>query len=298
MLTADHFIPKEKHAFALDAAALPALTIAAPAVVTFQTDDVGYRRLASGESIEAIGVGNLNMVTGPVAFEGAAPGDAVRIEVLEVSVSSAWSAWLPRFGPFGKQTERLEVREIPLQGGWAVINESLYVPVEPMIGCIGLAPAQGASSTVSPAFPWGGNMDLRELSPGAVLYLPVQTPGGLLFIGDLHAAMGAGEPAWVSLESAGQATVRISLEKGLALPFPRLRVGRDTLCLGMGKTLEEAMRAACDHAFRLLVDERGLSPSDAYVFASAQVGVRFGGPGGANVLAVVPDFCDTSAPRQ
>lgn len=290
MLTADHFVPKEQHSFALDAAAHPALTISAPATVTFQTDDVGYRRLARGETIEQIGISNLNMVTGPVAFEGAEPGDALRIEVLDVSVSSAWSAWLPRFGPFGKWAERIEIREIPLEDGWARIDENLRVPIAPMIGCIGLAPAEGSSSTVSPAFPWGGNMDLRELSPGAVLYLPVQAPGGLLFAGDLHAAMGAGEPAWVSLESAGQATLRISLEKRMALPFPRLRVGSDTLCLGMGKSLEEALRAACDHAFRLLVDERGLTPSDAYVYASARVGVRFGGPGGANVLAVVPDF--------
>ena len=286
---ADHFISKTQHAFAFDPTLPPVLRVEPPCTITFETDDVGYRRLAGGESIETIGVQNLNMVTGPVYVAGAEPGDALRIEVLDVGVRSAWSVWLPRFGGLGKWAEQLQVRPIPLADGWAIINDGLRVPIAPMIGCIGLAPTSGKSSAVSPAYPWGGNMDLRELSPGAILYLPVQVPGGLLSVGDLHAAMGAGEPTYVSLEAAGQATLRISIEKGLALPFPRLRVGRDTLCLGMGKTFEEAIQAACDHAYQLLVDEWGLSPSDAYVYASARLDIRFGGPAGANVLAVVPD---------
>lgn len=89
----------------------------------------------------------------------------------------------------------------------------IHRQIEPMIGCIGLAPASGSSSTVMPAYPWGSNMDLRELGPGGIVYLPVQVPGALLSIGDLHAAMGTGEPTAVSLEAAGKATVRITVEK-------------------------------------------------------------------------------------
>jgi len=287
---ADHFISKTQHAFAFDPTLPPVLWVEPPCRITFETDDVGYRRLASGEPIEAIGGQNLNMVTGPVYVEDAEPGDALRIEVLDIGVRSAWSVWLPRFGRLGKWTEQIQVRQVLLEDGWAIISDSLRVPIAPMIGCIGLAPADGKGSTMSPAYPWGGNMDLRELSPGAILYLPVQTPGGLLSVGDLHAAMGAGEPTYVSLESAGQATLRISIAKKMALSFPRLRVGRETLCLGMGKTFEDAMQAACDQAYRLLIDEWGLAPSDAYVYASARLGIRFGGPAGANVLAVVPDL--------
>ena len=76
-------------------------------------------------------------------------------------------------------------------------------------------------------------MDLRELSR-ARHWLPVQVPGGLLSLGDLHAAMGQGEPTHVSLEAAGSATVRISVEKNRTCPYPRLRVGRDTIFIGMG----------------------------------------------------------------
>ena len=112
---------------------------------------------------------------------------------------------------------RLQIRQIPLEGEWAIISKRIKVPIEPMIGCIGLAPASGSSSTVKPAYPWGGNLDLRELGSGGTIYLPVQTPGALLSIGDLHAAMGTAEPTAVSLEGAGQVAVRITVKKGKSL---------------------------------------------------------------------------------
>jgi hypothetical protein len=106
-------------------------------------------------------------------------------------------------------------------------------------------------------------MDLREMSPGTTVWLPVQVSGGLLSVGDLHAAMGTAEPTWVSLEAAGQATLKISLEKGMTLNFPRLRIGNLTLCIGMSDSLERAHQAALDQAYDLLVNERGLEPFEA-----------------------------------
>lgn len=63
-------------------------------------------------------------------------------------------------------TDKADVHEVPIENGHAVLSDRLRVPIEPMIGCIGLAPAEGRSSSMAPTFPWGGNMDLRELSPG------------------------------------------------------------------------------------------------------------------------------------
>ncbi len=265
----------------------PALEIDPGAVVTFETGDDAYVRLAAGEPVEEIGLENFNLVTGPVSVHGAEPGDALRLEVLSVTVRRAWSVWLPGFGGLGGRTDELQAREIPLENGTARIGE-ITVPVEPMIGCIGVAPAEGVGSTLMPAYPWGGNMDLRELTPGATLFLPVQVPGALLSLGDLHAAMGAAEPTWVSLEAAGQTTLRIGLEKGMGLALPRLRVEEATICVGMGETLEAAHQSAIDQAYDFLV-ESGLEPFDAYTFASARVGMRFGGPASPIVLAVVPD---------
>jgi amidase len=273
---------------AFDSAIPSALEVDPGAVVTFETGDDAYTRLAAGEPVEEIGLENFNLVTGPVAVRGAEPGDALRLDVLSIAVHRAWSVWLPGFGGLGGRTDEMGVREIPLENGIARIGE-IGVPVEPMIGCIGLAPATGASSTFMPAYPWGGNMDLRELSPGATLFLPVQVPGGLLSLGDLHAAMGAAEPTWVSLEAAGRTTLRIGLEKAMGITVPRVRIDGATICVGIGGTHEEAYQSAIDQAYDLLVAD-GLELFDAYAFASARVGMRLGGPAAPIVLAVVPDW--------
>jgi amidase len=284
------FIPTEQRAFAFDAGLPPVLEIDPGAMVTFETGDAAYERLSHGESVDAIGLENFNAVTGPVSVRGAEPGDALRVDVLDIAITRAWSVWLPGFGGLGARTGELRVRQIPLQNGTARLSGRIAVPVEPMIGCIGVAPAQGKGSTFMPAYCWGGNMDLRELSPGATIYLPVQVPGALLSLGDLHAAMGTAEPTWVSLEAAGRARVRIGVEKGVTLDFPRLRVGSDTICIGMGDTVDKARQAALDQAYELLTGIHGLDPFEAYAYASARVGLRFGGPASPIVLAVVPDL--------
>ncbi len=286
---ATYSLTKDQKAFALDASLPPVLTIEPGDTVTFETGDVAYERLSLGETVEAIGLENFNAVTGPVFVKGAQPVDALRIEILDVQVRRAWSVWLPDFGGLGKFTKTVQVREIPLRNGRAYITDTLSVPVRPMIGCIGVAPAEGKGSTYMPAYPYGGNMDLREMEAGATLYLPVQVAGGLLSLGDLHAAMGIAEPTWVSLEAAGQVTLRAHVEKGMGITMPRLRIGTSTYCLGMGETLEKAHQAALDDAFALLKSQHNMSDFDAYAYASACVDMRLGGPATGIVMAVVPD---------
>ena len=266
------------------------------ATVCFETDDSAYLRLADGETLEDIGVENLNAITGPVAIRGAERGDALRIDVLAIDISRVWAAWLPGFGTLGRRTSAVQIRPLTIDGEWIHLSDGIRVPLEPMIGCIGLAPATGQASTLKPTFPFGGNMDLRELSPGATLWLPVQVPGAMLSLGDLHGAMGHGEPAHVSLEAAGSATVRIDLEKGRTLAYPRLRAGTDTIFIGMDDRTRAAggtsaaYQRAIDQVFDYLTRERSLDPFSAYAFISARVSTRFGGPAGSLVLGVVPDF--------
>jgi amidase len=286
---AAYSLKKEQRAFAFDRTVTPVLEIDSGDTVTFETGDVAYERLSKGEAVEAIGLENFNAVTGPVLVRGAEPGDALKVEIVDVNVRRAWSVWLPDFGGLGKQTKAVAVKEIPMRDGRAYINDSLTVPIRTMIGCIGVAPASDKGSTFMPAYPFGGNMDLREMEAGATLYLPVQVPGGLLSMGDLHAAMGVAEPTWVSLEAAGSATLKISLEKNKKLNYPRLRVGGSTYCLGMADTLEKAHQIALDEAYNLLINDWGLEAFDAYAYASACVDMRLGGPATAIVMAVVPD---------
>lgn len=292
----DVLIRRERRTTSFDPAIPPVEEITAGTTVCFETDDSAYVRLADGETLDEIGIENLNAVTGPVAIRGAEVGDLLRIDVLAIEITRAWAAWLPGFGTLGQRTSTVQMKQLAIQGNWLTLSESVRVPLDPMIGCIGLAPAAGQASTLKPTYPFGGNMDLRELSPGATLWLPVQVPGAMLSLGDLHAAMGHGEPAHVSLEAAGSATVRIDLEKGRTLPYPRLRVGGDTICVGMDDRTRAAggtsvaYQRAIDQAFDYLTSEHGMDPFTAYAFISARVSTRFGGPAGSLVLAIVPDL--------
>jgi amidase len=288
-MSATYRLPKEQRSFAFDRSITPVLEIDSGDTVTFETGDVAYERLANGETVDAIGLENFNAVTGPVLVRAAQPGDALKVEILDIQVRRAWSVWLPNFGGLGAKTKAMQVRQIPLRDGRAYIADHLSVPIRPMIGCIGVAPAEGKGSTFMPAYPFGGNMDLREMEAGATLYLPVQVAGARLSLGDLHAAMGTAEPTWVSLEAAGSATLRISIEPKMSLNFPRLHIGGSTYCLGMADTLEKAHQVALDEAFDLLVNDWGLDPFDAYAYASASVDMRLGGPATSMVIAVVPD---------
>jgi acetamidase/formamidase len=238
--------------------------------------------------VDAIGLPNFNRVTGPVSVRGAAPGDALRIEVLDVQVHRAWSVWLPGFGGLGHRTDGQRTMQTPLADGHAQIG-SQRVPLRPMIGCIGTAPAEGAGSTFEPAYPFGGNMDLREMEPGTTVYLPVNVAGGLLSMGDLHAAMGTAEPTSVSLEAAGQATLRIGIEPAMGLRFPQLRRGGETFFLGIAESFDDAHALALEQAYDHLVEKRGIDPFEAYALISARCDMRLGGPASAIVMAVLPD---------
>jgi amidase len=287
-----HFLSRDHCARAFSAALPAALEVDPGDVVTFETGDRAYERLWKGEDPDDLDEDDYNVVTGPVLVRGARPGDALRVEILGVEVERVWGVWTPGFGPLGRWTDRPRVRPLSLADGRARLSDRLSVPLEPMIGCIGLAPARGKSSTYAPAYRWGGNMDLRELSAGATLYLPVQVRGAYLSLGDLHAAMGAGEPTCVSLEASGRATVRVGLERGLRLKGPRVRVPGQTLevvVLKRKRDLEDAQERATRRAYKLLRREWGLSAFEAYAYCCARVGVRFGGPACPMVLAVVPD---------
>jgi amidase len=286
---AHYTLAKEQNSTSFDRSIAPALEIDAGDTVTFNTSDIAYNRLYNGETVEAIGLENFNRVTGPLLVRGAEPGDALRIEVLEVQVTRAWSVWLPDFGGLGKHSKTVRVMETPLRDGRAYIGK-ISVPVRPMIGCIGVAPVQGTASTFMPAYPFGGNMDLREMEVGTTLYLPVQVAGALLSMGDLHAAMGTQEPTWVSLEAAGSATLRISVAKGMKLNYPRLHRDGATYFLAMADSYLGAHQIALDEAFRYLVDVRGMDEFEAYAYVSATVDMRLGGPAATIVMAVVPDF--------
>lgn len=268
---------------------VPAHRMAPDGTVTVETSDTAYRRLNEGETVSEIGLDRFNLVTGPIYVDGASPGDALRVEVLDVEIDRAWAVWISDFGALGHRTEQTRVRRVSRNGNRLQISERVSVPLAPTIGCIGVAPSEGMASTVSPVHPIGGNMDLWALGPGATLFLPVQVEGALLSLGDLHAAMGTAEPTSTALEAAGRVHLRVGVAPDVSLPAPRLRVDSHTFCLGLGDTHDAARQDAVEQAYAVLTAQHGLTPFEAYAYASAQVGLRLGGPASPQVLADVPD---------
>jgi acetamidase/formamidase len=153
-------------------------------------------------------------------------------------------------------------------------NVSARVRLLPFIGCIGTAQSGFASSL--DAGPHGGNMDLPDLGPGCTLLLPVVVPGGRLYVGDLHAAQGAGELVGGGMEVSGTVRLRCGLEKGRNLRLPRYYTAEGRGCIATHLTLPDAVNAA----FAEMVDwltEDGFQRYDAYLVLSQTCELRIGG---------------------
>lgn len=289
----EHVVPAERHTFSFRPDAEPALRARPGEIVRFETSTVPAERLfeAGDDWIKTIDTRRINAVTGPVYVEGVQPGDVVSIEILDIETAAwGWNASIPGFGLLSSNVPEPLLRRIPLVDGRAWISEALSVPIRPMIGCLGLAPAQGETSTLAPPFPWAGNYDLTQVSPGSTILFPAQVPGGLVSLGDLHAAMGEGEATSVSIECAGSATVRLNVRTGLELMMPRIETAERLYTVGLAERGDyvAARRHACDQMFAYLTEERRLTVEDAYILFSAAVDLSFGGPAGAVALASVP----------
>jgi amidase len=138
--------------------------------------------------------------------------------------------------------------------------------------------------------PWGGNYDLTQIRPGATVLFPVQTPGGLFSLGDLHAAMGEHEATFIAIECAGAATVRLDLRPGLRLETPRIEASDRVSVLGLntrGDTFA-ARRQAARLLFEFVTNEAGLTPREASIFLSGRGDLTLGGPAGTIVVGSVP----------
>jgi len=289
----DHLLSRKQANAGFSATYEPVLRIA-PGTgerITFETDDLAYAQMEQFRDLSRV-TATMNPVTGPVFVEGAEPGDALAVTVHDIELpEQGWSIYIPGAGALsGPMGEEWFVRRIPIRDGQVRLTDGLTCPVAPMIGCIGVAPASGEMSTVMPSYPTGGNMDLTDAAPGSTVYLPVQVPGALLSIGDIHAVMSRGESSFVAIEAAGSATVSVDLVKGLALRAPRIDTGEDVICVGLADPVQDSIAMAYESLFSVLVDEHGFSREDAYVTMSALAHTELGGPTGSTAPDPVHPF--------
>jgi acetamidase/formamidase len=134
----------------------------------------------------------------------------------------------------------------------------------------GPARTLGKLNSVPPG-PYGGNIDLKDLTAGSILYLPVHVPGALFMVGDGHAAQGDGEVNLTAIETSMTGRFRLELIKQANLTWPRAETPDHWITFGMDADLNEAMRIAIRETVKFLVETQGLSREDAYSLASIAV---------------------------
>jgi len=257
----------------------PVIRVAPGDTIVVELENASGGQLALDSSASALGTldfGRINPVTGPIFVEGARPGDALVVEILALDVDSwGWTANIPGFGLLADRFTEPALRISRIESGTIALFTGMQLPSVPMIGTIGVAPAQAGAFSVVPPTRNGGNMDIRHVGAGATLYLPVAVDGALLSLGDGHAAQGDGEVCGTAIETSAVATLRIMLERDRHLPAPMLltdartqRAGRALATTGIGPDLFQAARDATSAMIAEIVRRTSLTEVDAYLLAS------------------------------
>jgi acetamidase/formamidase len=170
--------------------------------------------------------------------------------------------------------ERVKKVEVTLEGGvkW---SDKLTLPYQPFIGTIGTSPEIEAITSLQPDY-YGGNMDLPDVGVDAVIYLPVNAPGALLYLGDCHAIQGDGELCGVALEHPTVTTVQVDLIKKWTFKWPRLENEKFFMTIGSSRPMEDAARIAYRELIRWMAADFGFEELDAYMLLTQCGRVRLG----------------------
>jgi amidase len=226
-----------------------------------------------------------NPLTGPFYIEGAEPGDTLAVKILDLEVDGdqGVGAFAPGFGALNETNytpmlhpplpEKIWFYPIDHATNTAMFQAldskfSTKIPLHPFFGCIGVAPSEGeARSSIVPA-EFGGNMDSPEASVGNTVYFPVNVSGGLLYMGDGHAAMGDGEVAGTAIEVPLRARVQLDVIKGQKINWPRFENDDAIMTVGAYRPLDDCVRIAFTELVSWIHQDYGLSELDAYELLS------------------------------
>ena len=248
----------------------PVLTVRAGEMVTFETVDAfGGQVTTADQPINSLDWSRVNPATGPLYVMGAEPGDTLKIEIVNIEVDSMGiMAAIPGAGLFGDKVLHPDIKIVPLHDGYGIFSEEIKIPLKPMIGVIGVAPAGEAIPCGVPGS-HGGNMDNAKITAGTTLYLPVFVPGALLAMGDLHAAMGDGEVMVTGVECGGKVTVLVDVLKGKPLSNPQHEDSYYYYTIASHDHLLAAVREAAEDMQALVMEKLGLSWNESGMLISA-----------------------------
>src|SRR5215218_1916966 len=311
---ATHYFPDDRVHFTWDTGNEPVITIAVGDTVVINTRDVSDNQIGPDSDVSVVAGLDWDRVyplAGPIAVEGAARGDTLVVEVLDIRTRGwGWTAILPGLGLLADDFPDAYLKTFDISAGdYARFGDEVAIPLTPFMGTMGVCPADASAIPIMPPGRFGGNMDTRQLVRGTTLYLPVQVDGALFSTGDAHGCQGDGEVCVTGLEAPMYVTLRFSLDKGRELPSPQYRTTPGSLTskvdhgswygtTGVGPDLftnaQNAVRAMIDH----ITGRTSLSREDAYLLCSLCVDLKISevvDAGQYVVSAVLPEAVFTSA---
>ncbi len=280
-------ITRDRFHLAWDPAIEPIETVGSGDLVEFDLLDAGGGQLTATSTVEDLGrldFSRVDQVNGPIAVDGAEPGDTLQVELLEFEPADwGWTASIPGFGLLADDfpDPYLRITRVPAAGERAEFLPGIRVPIAPFCGEVGVAPPDGPRSTIPPDV-FGGNMDTRHLTAGSTLFLPVFHAGARLSMGDGHAAQGDGEVCGTAIETPMRTLVRLTVRKDLHVTAPEFLTadvppvvgGRRYATDGVGPEIFGAARDAVRRMIDWLGREHGLSAVDAYLLHSVAIDLR------------------------
>jgi acetamidase/formamidase len=252
-------------------------------VLQLWTDDAFAGRLRRNEDRASalLDIRYTNPQTGPFFVDGAEIGDTLALHFVSIEPARDWgvSTNLPLFGGLTGTTRTATLQDPLPELTWVYEIDSaartvrfealesdhrILLPLEPMLGTVGVAPERGEVRSTAVPDTFGGNMDTPEMRAGATCYLGVNVEGALFSIGDGHARQGEGESCGVAVEAAMNVTMIVDLIKGGAPAWPRIEDDGHLMTVGSGRPLDDAWRAGQVDMIGWLCQLLGMGKMDAY----------------------------------
>jgi acetamidase/formamidase len=222
--------------------------------------------------------GGTHVLTGPIYIEGAEPSDMLEVRILDVKprVPYGGNGSGPGRGVVPELLTEADqkVIQLDLQRNVALFSKDIEVPLQPFMGIMAVAPPSHLGRVHStPPGVYGGNLDLKDLTKGATLFLPVFHSGAQFVAGDGHSVQGDGEVNGTAIETSLTGTFQFILHKNKRLEVPRAETHSHHILMGLDADLDQAMKKAVQETVKFLMEEKGLNKIDAYSLAS--IGVDF-----------------------
>ena len=284
-----HHLPDEQVHFTWDAGNEPRVMVDSGDSVVVWTRDVSDNQITRDSDTSVIAGLDWDRVyplNGPIGVTGAAPGDTLAIEILDIHTQGwGWTAILPGLGLLPEEFPDAYLRVFDLShGDVAYLRDDIAIPLTPFFGTMGVCPAGASAQPVMPPGTFGGNMDIRQLVRGATLYLPVEVEHALFSCGDAHGCQGDGEVCVTGLEAPMFAALRFTLHKSRSIPSPQYRTPApltphvDTAPFYATTGVGGDLYAAAQDAIRAMVDHIAITydvgREDAYVLCSLAVDLK------------------------